>query len=201
MCLHYWSCALDFFWSSFVRGCSIFISAVSPLFCPWIAPIRFCFRSWMIIQALSQCTCVKTISHLFLWSLTFTREAHQSEWILTRCFNHLTSIIILHLHFSSCACAFFCDSLKWHVAGILAVSSQPTTGNKQVQLSVLTEEPCWTTKVRRACHHGLFVTDLAGIWILCCLGGLFVTWNSQTGLAPPPADTLQTHFQKHCNIM
>lgn len=33
------------FWSSFIRGCSIFISAVSPLFCSWIAPFSFCFRS------------------------------------------------------------------------------------------------------------------------------------------------------------
>ena len=94
-----------FFWSSFIRGCSIFISAVSSLFCPWIAPIHFCFRSWMTIQALSPCTFGRTISHFFPWSVTFTGEAQQSGWSLTRYLSYARST--WHLDFSSRGCLFF----------------------------------------------------------------------------------------------
>lgn len=49
------------FWSSFIRGCSIFISAVSPLFCLWIAPIHFCLPSEITIKALPKFTFVREI--------------------------------------------------------------------------------------------------------------------------------------------
>lgn len=177
------------FWSSFIRGCSIFISAVSPLFYPWIAPICFWFWRRMTIQALSRRTFVRKIYHLLLGVfLSWERFSKEGE-----AWPHVSPQLLgssdLDRYFTSKLFVNFLCRRCW----VVAVSSHPATEtNRSSSASWQGDRAEHPRSSQRVTADRLYLSDPSvGIWIFCCLSRFCWTWKSQTqsrAFVPPPAD-------------